>query len=124
LRGARKIRSVDAGWPEPGSSFHHQVGVAPLVLNDATTVRDVEPGRLLDLKAKARPAGVASVRFELEELAGGSTRVVLREAPESGPGHLAWSLGGRLWMDPMLRARNESSLQRLKHLVETAVPAP
>jgi glycine/D-amino acid oxidase-like deaminating enzyme/uncharacterized protein YndB with AHSA1/START domain len=124
LRGAREIRSVDPEWPEPGSSFHHQVGVAPLVLNDATTVRELEPGRLLELRAKARPAGVARVRFELEELAGGSTRVVLREAPESGPGHLIWSLGGRLGMRPMLRMRNESSLQQLKQLVEAAVPAP
>jgi uncharacterized protein YndB with AHSA1/START domain len=118
LRGARKIRDVDSAWPEPGSAFHHQVGVAPLVLNDATTVRELEVPHLLDLKAKARPAGVAHVRFELEELAGGTTRVVLREEPESGPGRTVWSLGGQLWMRPMLRARNESSLERLKGVVE------
>ena len=32
--GARKIRAADAGFPAKGSRFHHQVGVAPLVLND------------------------------------------------------------------------------------------
>ncbi|OWY60352.1 hypothetical protein B7486_69645, partial [cyanobacterium TDX16] len=118
LRGARRIREVEHGWPEVGSSFHHEVGVAPLLIHDATTVREVSPPTLLDLRAKARPTGVAHVRFELEALAGGATRVVLREQPESGPGRVVWSLGGRLWMGPMLGARNESSLSRLKQVVE------
>jgi len=43
---------------------------------------------------------------------------VLREQPESGPGHLVWSLGGRLLTAPMLRIRNDSSLRRLKEVVE------
>src|SRR5690606_28003513 len=118
LRGARRIREVEHEWPEPGAAFHHEVGVAPFLLHDATTVREVSPPTLLDLQAKARPTGVAHVRFELEALAGGTTRVVLHEAPESGPGRVVWTLGGRLWMSPLLGARNESSLSQLKQLVE------
>lgn len=118
LRGARSIREVDEAWPEPGSSFHHTVGAAPLVLADRTTVRSIDRPSALDLRAKARPAGVADVRFRLEPLAGGRTSVTLCEQPEAGPGRLFWSLGGRLWMTPVLRARNEDSLRKLKKLVE------
>jgi uncharacterized protein YndB with AHSA1/START domain len=118
LRGARKIRSVEPSFPAEGSAFHHQVGVAPLVINDETKVREVEPDRVLDLDAKARPGGVAHVRFELEELAGGRTHVRLKEEPDRGPGRVVWSFGGRLWMAPLLRMRNEDSLRKLKELVE------
>ena len=34
--GASRMRSVDEGWPAPGSKLHHSFGAWPLLLNDTT----------------------------------------------------------------------------------------
>ena len=67
---------------------------------------------------------MASVRF-LTAGGGVTSRVVLHEVPASGPGRVLWSVGGRLWMNPLLGVRNRSSLTRLKQVVEGggALPA-
>jgi uncharacterized protein YndB with AHSA1/START domain len=120
LRGAHRIRDVDDDWPAVGSAFHHVVGIPPFVLADETRVAAIEaPGRL-ELKAKARPTGVAHVRFRLTPLGERRTRVELDEVLESGPARWLWDLGGRVVMAPLLRIRNRSSLQRLKDLAERA----
>ena len=44
LIGATKIRSVDEGWPAPGTAFHHEVGLGgPLTIADRTRCDAVEP---------------------------------------------------------------------------------
>src|SRR5690606_1626400 len=49
LVGARRVRSVDDGWPEPGQAFHHVVGVGPITIADATRSVAVDPERRLEL---------------------------------------------------------------------------
>ena len=38
LIGAHEIRSIDADWPQPGSHFHHRVGVGPFTIPDSSKV--------------------------------------------------------------------------------------
>ena len=46
LVGAQEIRSVDEDWPQPGSRFHHRVGlVGPLTIPDSTSSVEVEARR-------------------------------------------------------------------------------
>jgi uncharacterized protein YndB with AHSA1/START domain len=116
LVGAKGIRDVDGHWPEPGSTFHHEVGVGPLHLQDSTSVLESDPPQCLVLEARARPTGVARVEFHLLDVPGG-TRVVLAEAPCGWPAHWLWTLGGRVVMAPGLRARNEKSLDQLRAYV-------
>lgn len=117
LRGCKQIRGVDAGWPEPGSAFHHRVGVWPVHVDDRTEVVAVEPDRRLELLAKARPAGEARVVFDLTD-EGHRCRVALHERPVRGPGHWLWAIGGRPLLSLQLRARNKDSLRLLRELVE------
>src|SRR4051794_38259214 len=81
LVGAKQIRGVDAGWPTPGTQFHHRVGlIGPLTIADSTRSLDVEPGRRLVLEAKARPGGRAKVEFEITPDGDGTT-LVMTETP-------------------------------------------
>ena len=85
LVGCRKIRGVDDGWPEAGTSFHHRVGlVGPLTLADRTKVIEVEPCRHLALEVMARPFIRARVDFVLSAgrtASGVGTRISLSEVP-------------------------------------------
>jgi len=83
LVGAKEIRSVDDGWPAPGSKFHHRVGLGgPLTVADNTKVLEIdEPSRLV-LEVRARPLGRGKSTFVLTEKDdGGSTEVELDEVP-------------------------------------------
>jgi uncharacterized protein YndB with AHSA1/START domain len=112
--GAHRIRDVDAGWPQPGSAFHHEVGAWPLRVKDNTKVREiVEPTRLV-LEARARPAGVAAVTILLEDTGDDGTRVVLLEEPVAGPAKLV----PKPVMNALTKARNAESLRRLRKLVD------
>ncbi len=92
LYGARRIRSVDEGWPAPGSRFHHHVGpVLPVVIADSTEVIEIEPPHRLVLEVRFRPVGVAVVTFELGPAgddaaptagAGPMTEVCMQERPQ------------------------------------------
>jgi uncharacterized protein YndB with AHSA1/START domain len=112
LVGAVEILSVDDDWPVPGSSFRHRVGVAgPLTTQDSTTVRVVDTPRQLVLEARARPFGRAHVEIEVRARAGGC-EVAMREgmmAPLTRLTPLA---------QPLIAARNERSLRRLRDLPE------
>lgn len=111
--GAKKIRDVDAGWPAPGSKIHHSVGVGPLVVRDTTEVVEVhEPSRLV-LEARVRPTGVASIDLRLVP-EDGVTRVVMREAPVSGPA----SLLPKALTDWAIDRRNRRALDRLREMAE------
>ncbi|HEX5146661.1 MAG TPA: SRPBCC domain-containing protein [Conexibacter sp.] len=109
--GSSEIRDVDDGWPQPGTRFHHTVGVGPLRVSDHTESLEAERPTLLRIRAKARPLGTAKVTLTLTPLAGG-TRVRMQEDPDG--------LTGWLKLDPFLqlltKGRNAESLMRLEEL--------
>ena len=111
--GARKIRDADAEFPAAGSRFHHQIGVPPLVLNDHTEVLEHEPPARLVLRAKTRPFGTARVELRLAA-EGAGTRVTMTEEA----GDLASRIVLNRLSDPLVHARNDRSLQRLRRLAE------
>lgn len=111
--GASRIRAVDDGWPAEGTSIHHSVGAWPLLINDATTVLAVEPGRRLVLKARAWPTGEAKVDVKLEPNASGCL-VTITEDATAGPATLIPQVARQ----PLLAARNRESLRRLALLAE------
>lgn len=110
--GATHVRDVDEGWPAKGTRIHHSVGMWPLVLNDVSTVTDVEPGRMLEMEAKAWPFGTAKVRLELTETEPGRTTVRMSEQAHRGPGTVLPKAVQRVLLVP----RNRESLARLAHL--------
>ena len=57
--GAARMREVDDSWPAVGARLHHSVGTWPMLVDDTTSVLEVEPGRRLKLRARAWPAGEA-----------------------------------------------------------------
>jgi uncharacterized protein YndB with AHSA1/START domain len=109
--GAQAIRAVDPTWPEPGSRFHHRIGVGPLMVFDHSEVLEAVPGRLLRFRGKARPLAIATVTFELEPADGG-TRVRMTQELD-GPYRL-YELNPLV---PLLtRARNARSLANLERV--------
>ena len=108
LVGAKEMRSVDAGWPEPGSSFHHRVGlVGPITLADRSSSCEVDAPTLLVLEVRARPAGRARVAFRLSSPTPATTEVEFSEVP-IGAARLLTPVA-----DPLARVRNTRSLQHL-----------
>ncbi len=113
LIGAHEIRSIDADWPQPGSHFHHRVGVGPFTIPDSSKVLELTPGERLRLAVRARPLISAVATFTIigDER---HTLVTLEEEP-------AQRLVGNLVrpvMDPITHVRNQRSLRRLVALVE------
>ncbi len=118
LVGCREIRDVDAAWPEPGSSFHHRVGlVGPLTIPDATSVLEIEPERLVVLEVRARPFVRARASFELGDVGADNgqaiTRITLDEVPIDQFAPLTALL------DPLLTGRNVASLNALVAFLNT-----
>jgi uncharacterized protein YndB with AHSA1/START domain len=111
--GASRMREVDDTWPQVGSRLHHSVGVWPALLDDYTEVLESEPSRRLVLRARAWPAGEATVVMELAPADGG-TEVTMREDATSGP--------ATLLPEPVRNAqltwRNTESLRRLAYIAE------
>ncbi|WP_272477425.1 SRPBCC family protein [Baekduia alba] len=109
--GSDTIRGADDTWPAVGSRFHHRVGRFPLALNDHTEVIAMEPGRRLELHAKARPLGTAHVALDLERR-GDATLVTMTED--------AGDRITRLVFNPLthflVKRRNDESLRRLAEL--------
>jgi uncharacterized protein YndB with AHSA1/START domain len=114
--GATRMRGVDETWPEQGSGLHHSAGVWPLVVNDETRVKAVEPGRRLELRAKGWPLGEADVLIELEATAGG-TRVRIHEDAADGPGRAV----PKVLRAPVMKWRNSETLRRLAFICEGRV---
>lgn len=115
--GATHMRSVDPDWPAVGSKLHHSVGIWPLQIEDSTEVLAVEPGRMLELHARAWPAGTARVRLTLDPVPEG-TLVTMAERSESGPARLVpWPVESFL-----LKQRNAESLERLAAVVMNRGP--
>jgi len=116
--GCDDIRDVDSSWPAVGARFHHTVGAGPVKVKDNTKLMSSEPPRRLELEARARPAGVATVVFELEPT-GDGTLLRIIEFPKRG---LAKTLHNPAF-EAMIKARNVETLRRLKNLVENGAKA-
>lgn len=113
LVGAQAIRGIEPGWPSPGASFHHRVGLGgPVSVADSTTVRAIEAPALLELEVRARPFGRGVSRFELVA-EGPSTTVVRFEEHAIGAAALANPVAG-----PLIRRRNQRSMARLASLLD------
>jgi uncharacterized protein YndB with AHSA1/START domain len=111
--GASRVRDVEAGWPQPGSSIHHSVGSWPLLIDDTTTVEEYVPGALLRLRVRAWPTGEGQVEIEATDKDGGC-HVVMREHAVKGPAALIPTAV----VDPILRLRNTETLRRLALIAE------
>jgi uncharacterized protein YndB with AHSA1/START domain len=114
--GSETIRDADSHWPAKGSRFYHRVGFGPFKVKDHTEVVDVDPPFRLVLQARARPMGTAIVEFRLEPRDGG-TDVTMIE----GPGDRLSRLSINRLTDPLVKKRNDWTLQRLKRIAETGV---
>ena len=110
--GASHIRRVDTLWPAVGTRIHHSVGSWPLTLDDTTEVVAVDPGRMIELTARAWPTGEAVVRIELEPMGHARTRVRMIEQAKSGPARLL----PKPAQDALLTPRNVETLSRLADL--------
>lgn len=110
--GSDTIRDADAAFPAVGTRFHHRVGFGPIKVNDHTEVLAVDPPRLLQLRARARPLGTAKVTLTLEPRGPAHTLVTI---VEDGGDTLT-----RLLFNPLthllVRGRNAESLRRLEEL--------
>lgn len=111
--GASRIRRVDGSWPMPGSTIHHSVGIWPALLDDTTSVESFVPGQSMQLRARAWPAGEATVLIEVVGTAAGC-RVSMTEDAVKGPALLVPK--PLRWL--ALHSRNAESLQRLAFLAE------
>src|SRR3954454_8277162 len=78
--GSKAVRDADAGFPAPGTRFHHTIGFGPLTLRDHTEILEGDPPRLMRLRAQGRPVGSATVTMRLTPVAGG-TGVEMVEHP-------------------------------------------
>ena len=109
--GSKVIRDADAGWPEPGTRFHHTVGIGPLEVSDYTESLEARPPQLLRMRAKARPLGMAKITMEMLPRDGGT--LVRMSENADGP-------SGFLSLNPLFhvftKARNAESLMRLEEL--------
>jgi uncharacterized protein YndB with AHSA1/START domain len=116
--GATHIRGVDEGWPAVGTRIHHSVGPWPLVVEDVTAVREVDPPRMVELDARLWPFGAATVRLELEEDGPAVTRVRMAEQVRRGPARVL----PHAVQATLLVPRNRESLRRLAHLATGRYP--
>ncbi|MDZ5663339.1 SRPBCC family protein [Nocardioides sp. zg-1308] len=111
--GASRMRDVDETWPAVGSRLHHSVGTWPLLIDDTTSVLEVEEQSHLLLLARGWPAGQANVDISLQP-DGASTTVTIVEDASAGPGLLV----PKPLRDLQLHHRNIETLRRLAFVVE------
>lgn len=109
--GSSDVRDADERWPEPGSRFHHTVGIRPLRVSDHTESLEAQRPSRLKLRAKARPLGTATVTLTMTPQDGG-TRVRITENPDGLTGWLSLNPLTQL----LVQGRNAESLMRLEEL--------
>lgn len=109
--GSSEIRAADENWPQPGSRFHHTVGVGPLKVSDHTESLEARRPTFLRLRAKARPLGTAKVTLTMTPQDGG-TRVRMTENPDGLTAMLTFNPLVQL----LVKGRNAESLMRLEEL--------
>jgi hypothetical protein len=113
--GAKEIRAVEEPWPEPGSKFHHTLGMGPFTLEDSTKSLAVDEGHYLTIEARARPLGKARVEFLLTPVKEG-TRLTIEETFVSP---LIVRMLNPL-IAPLIRRRNDKTLHRFARVVSVA----
>ncbi len=113
--GAKRIRAVDDSWPQPGSRFHHAVGIGPFTIADSTKVLRFDRSGRIVLEARVRPFGRAEIELVVEPDGAGS-RVRMSEAPIGAPDVL------KRLLEPVIYSRNAEALRRLKELSERPRP--
>ncbi|MDM7884662.1 SRPBCC family protein [Curtobacterium sp. RHCKG23] len=111
--GASRMRGQDPSWPAVGSELHHSFGIWPFVIDDTTTVLEVDEPRRLVIEARGWPFGEARVEVDVEPHPRGC-RVTLREEFVRGavsfvPGFLA---------QPGIWIRNHEGIRRLRWIAE------
>ncbi len=112
--GAKEIRGADQHFPEPGSRFHHSIGLGPLTIKDSTTVVELERPSRLVLEARLGALGRMLITLHLREQGAGTNVLMTEAATQRIPARLLHRLG-----DIGLRGRNFLSLERLQELVES-----
>jgi uncharacterized protein YndB with AHSA1/START domain len=114
LVGCCDIRSVDDGWPDPGSKFHHRVGLGgPITVADSTEILSRVDGSMVCLEVRARPFGRGRATFTLTQGADpGRTVVELDEVP------IGLMAPTKPLADPFINRRNVRSLSRLADHLE------
>lgn len=112
--GASRVRAVDAHWPAEGSQIHHSVGLWPAVLDDTTQVQSSSAPHELTLRARAWPAGDASVVRTVTPRGPERSVVTIREDAVSGPGALL----PKPLRQMAISVRNREALNRLALLAE------
>ena len=111
--GAKRFRSPTPASPRPARASTTPWGSGRSSSKDHTQVLEFDAPRRVVLKARARPAGTATVTIEVRPEDGGS-RVTMSE----GPGDALSRLFFNPLTDPLVRRRNDESLRRLRALVE------
>jgi uncharacterized protein YndB with AHSA1/START domain len=109
--GSDFIRDADEGWPAVGTRFHHRVSFGPIKIDDHTEVIAVDEPERLQLKAKVRPLGTASVTLTLQRH-GDATLVTMIEDAGDAVTKLVFNPLTHL----LVRGRNVESLRRLEQL--------
>lgn len=112
--GTRKIRRFHPRWPEPGSVFHHSLGVGVTLIRDRTESLAADPPRRLDLRARMRPLSVNEIVFEITPARQGT---VIHMEERAVAGAAAHRLIAPL-ADRLLYLRNKLLLQRLAKVAE------
>ncbi|MEU7722092.1 SRPBCC family protein [Streptomyces tibetensis] len=111
VSGTQQVTAADPHWPEVGARLHVRVGLGPLVLDDTCIVRICEPGRRLELEAKADPFGAARIAMNLIPW-GENTLFVLDWHPLRGPGTRMHGLP----VDYLVSIRNGMMLTKLARI--------
>jgi hypothetical protein len=118
VMGARQTGDIDPRWPEVGAAIQYAAGFGPLSSEDVTIVRLMDPGRRLELEARAGRFGTARISIELLPWGDDGTVVIMDEHPLSGPGARWHSLA----VEGLLRFRNDRMLRTLAQLVRDRHP--
>jgi uncharacterized protein YndB with AHSA1/START domain len=109
--GSKAIRDADPQWPQPGSRFHHTVGVGPLEVSDHTESLEARRPERLRMRAKARPLGTATVTMEMSPRDGGT---VVRMTENLDGAFVLLNLNPLAYV--FTKGRNGESLMRLEEL--------
>src|SRR4051812_33338263 len=64
--GNKAVRSHDPHGPDPGTEFHHRVGLGPIAVKDKTVSVAAEAARRLVINVRALPVGHGVVTFDVQ----------------------------------------------------------